>query len=244
MDVFQKGQTLKVTESVMPKDPRLLQVSINEIVNFVMLDPKAVGFVMCKNDKGQKGLVNVAKVKPVRLLEENSKMFFKDGVYHCKICVFKTIFRGACSGHLLKECSLMVGCDVCFRVFANKSILKRHLDRVFCKPVVARHECKNCLATFTNHTGLLSHMSRSSCNKMASRLRKVNPEMFTIPKKFDVFGHKCSLTDFIDVFPAPSLLYDVKPRLENFIKKSSVHNGQTFNFDTIVHALQQVLTTL
>lgn len=62
MDVYNTGQTLQIIESVMAKDSRLLQVTINETVNFVMLDPSAVGYILCKNEKGQKGL---------RLFEEN-----------------------------------------------------------------------------------------------------------------------------------------------------------------------------
>lgn len=55
------------------KGPRLLEVSVNEIVNFVSLDPSAVGFFQCTNEKGERGLVNALKVKVVRLLEEGSK---------------------------------------------------------------------------------------------------------------------------------------------------------------------------
>uniref|UniRef100_A0A8D8BES1 (northern house mosquito) hypothetical protein n=1 Tax=Culex pipiens TaxID=7175 RepID=A0A8D8BES1_CULPI len=110
-------------------------------------------------------------------------MYFKGGIYHCKLCVFKTISRGACSGHLFKECSLVVGCDVCSKVFAGKKYLKRHQDRVFCKPVLASNECKNCLSTFTNNSNLRQHMKRSVCNKVAAKLRKV-------PKSRNFFDHE------------------------------------------------------
>lgn len=72
---------------------------------------------------------------------------------------------------------------------------------------------------------------------MAQKLQQANPDLFVKPKKFvaDVFGYKCTTADVVDWYDDGKC---------DFIKNSSVYDGQAIIIETIVQKLQQVLEAL